>query len=198
MGLGGTRIGWCVTGAFGVMHRVLAEMERIVKEGADVTVIASVAASTVDTRHTRAADLLTRMSQITGKRVLTTLADVEPVGPSKMFDVLLVAPCTGNTAAKIANAITDGPVTMAVKAHLRNGRPVVLSLSSNDLLGMNAKNLGVLLGSRNFYFVPFGQDNPEEKPTSLDADTTLIADALVGALAGRQIQPMLIDRRTRR
>ncbi len=129
-----------------------------------------------------------------GRRPWNTLSEAERTGPGKLFDLVIVAPCTGNTLAKIANAITDGPVTMAVKAHLRNQRPVLISISTNDGLGLNARNLGTLLAVRHIYFVPFGQDKPLEKPASLDADLQLLLDAAGAAIESRQLQPVLIQR----
>jgi len=167
-------------------------MERIIEEGALVWPILSNVVSTVDSKYGKASEWVERVRRITGQDPLTTIVSVEPIGPQKIFDVVVVAPCTGNTLAKIANAITDGPVTMAVKAHLRNQRPVVIAVSTNDGLGLNAKNLGVLLAAKNVYFVPFGQDNPYGKPNSLNAKYELMVDTIVEALDGRQIQPLLI------
>lgn len=192
--LDGKNLGFCVTGSFHNIPRVLPQIERLRNEGASVTPVLSTQVASLDTRFYRAAELQIAIEALTGVKPLTTLTEVEPLGPKKAFDAVVVAPCTGNTLAKIANGITDGPVVMAVKSHLRNGRPVVLSVSSNDLLGINARNLGVLLATKNVYFVPFGQDNPFEKPSSLDSDPSLILDSVVAALQGRQIQPILIPR----
>ena len=123
---------------------------------------------------------------------MTSIVEVEPIGPRKLFDILVIAPCTGNTMAKLANGITDGPVLMAAKAMLRNQRPVVLAISTNDGLGLNAKNLGILLNTKNVYLVPFGQDNPQQKPNSLVARVELLLDTVILALQGKQLQPVLV------
>jgi len=192
--LQGKRIGFGLTGSHCTLERAFPALERLVAEGADVTPIVSEAVATTETRFGTPEAWLNRLYQVTGKRPLRRIAEVEPIGPQKLLDVMVVAPCTGNTMAKLANAITDTPVLMACKAHLRNQRPVVLSISTNDGLGMNAKNLGVLLNTRNIYFVPFGQDNPEGKPNSLDSDLGLLVPTIEAALAGRQLQPLLVPR----
>jgi len=133
-----------------------------------------------------------RLTEITGKEIICTIKGAEPVGPQKLFDVLAVAPCTGNTLAKLACGIADSAVTMACKAHLRNGRPVVIAVSTNDALGANAKNIGDLLNRKNFYFVPLRQDDPQGKPTSMISDLTLLADSVEAALEGRQLQPVIL------
>lgn len=194
MSLQGKRIGFGLTGSHCTLERAFPALERLVAEGADVTPIVSEAVATTETRFGTPEAWLNRLYQVTGKRPLRRIAEVEPIGPQKLLDVMVVAPCTGNTMAKLANAITDTPVLMACKAHLRNQRPVVLSISTNDGLGMNAKNLGVLLNTRNIYFVPFGQDNPEGKPNSLDSDLGLLVPTIEAALAGRQLQPLLVPR----
>ena len=128
---------------------------------------------------------------ITGKEPISTIPDAEPIGPKALFDILLIAPCTGNTLSKLANGISDTPVLMAAKAHLRNNRPLVISLSTNDALGMNLKNIGILLNTKNIYFVPFGQDNYRTKPNSMIAHTNLIPQTIQQALNGKQIQPVI-------
>lgn len=192
--LEGKRLGVCVTGSFHTIPRILQEFKRLRDEGADLVPIVSGAVATLDTRCGTAAEVLKSVEDCAGKRPLCSITEVEPLGPQKSVDLILVAPCTGNTLAKIANGISDGPVTMAVKSTLRNSRPVVLCITSNDVLGLNAKNLGILLGSRNVFFVPFGQDKPLDKPASVESDPALILDTVVGALQGRQIQPILIQR----
>jgi dipicolinate synthase subunit B len=132
------------------------------------------------------------LEEITGKPVINTVVKAEPIGPGKMLDVMIVAPCTGNTLAKLANSIVDGPVLMAAKAQLRNQRPVILAISTNDGLGMNAKNIGLLLNMKNIYLVPFGQDDPQEKPNSLKAKMDLLPATILTALQGRQYQPLLV------
>ena len=144
-----------------------------------------------DTRFGTAHDLMREMERICDHRVIATQKEAEPIGPKGLLDLLIIAPCTGNTLAKLANGITDTPVLMAAKAHLRNGRPLVISVSTNDALGINLKNIGLLFNMKNIYFVPFGQDDPVKKPTSMIARTGLIEDTLKEALEGRQIQPVI-------
>ncbi len=194
MSLHGKRVGFALTGSHCTLDRAFPEIERLVAEGADVTPIVSEAVSTTETRFGAPESWLGRLHQVTGKRPLKRIAEVEPIGPERLLDVMVVAPCTGNTLAKLANAITDTPVVMACKAHLRNQRPVVLAISTNDGLSASAKNLGLLLNMRHIYFVPFGQDNPDAKPNSLDSDLTLLVPAIEAALSGRQLQPILVQR----
>ena len=154
--------------------------------------IVSGACQSTDTRFGSAQDLLAAVERLTGHTPVRSIRDAEPIGPKRLLDVLVIAPCTGNTLGKLANGITDTAVTMAAKAHLRNDRPVVIALASNDALSGAAKNLGELLVRKNYYFVPFGQDDPEKKPCSLMADFSLIGDTVQAALAGRQLQPVLL------
>ncbi len=190
----GKKIGFGLTGSHCTLERAFPELERLVAEGADVTPVVSEAVATTETRFGTPEAWLSRLYQLTGKRPLRRITDAEPIGPQKLLDVMVVAPCTGNTMAKLANGITDTPVLMACKAHLRNQRPVVLAIATNDGLGLNAKNLGLLLNTRNVYFVPFGQDNPSAKPNSLDSDLSLLVPTIEAALAGRQLQPILVRR----
>ncbi|RJQ11270.1 MAG: dipicolinate synthase subunit B [Bacillota bacterium] len=194
MSLHGKRVGFALTGSHCTLERVFPHLERLVVEGADVLPIVSESVASVESRFGTPENWLTRLHEITGKRALRRVSEVEPIGPERLLDVMVVAPCTGNTLAKLANAITDGPVLMACKAHLRNQRPVVLSIATNDGLGMNAKNLGQLLNTRHVYFVPFGQDNPDTKPNSLDSDLSLLVPTVEAALSGRQLQPVLVSR----
>ncbi|HHY97746.1 MAG TPA: dipicolinate synthase subunit B [Firmicutes bacterium] len=197
MRLSGKTIGFALTGSFCTIPEVLPQVEVLVKQGAEVYPILSHNAAMCNTRFGKAAELVKRLEEITGREPICTIQEVEPIGPCAILDVLVVAPCTGNTLAKLAMAITDGPVTMAVKAHLRNGRPVVIGISTNDALSNNAKNLGILLNTKNIYFVPFGQDDPDKKPNSLISKMDLIPDAILAALEGVQLQPLLVDKRTR-
>ena len=148
-------------------------------------------ASVTDSRFGASEDYIRRLETVTGKRVLKSIVEVEPVGPQKMFDVLVIAPCTGNTAAKLANGITDSCVTMAAKSHLRNGRPVLLAIGTNDGLSGSAKNIAELLNRKNIYFLPFYQDDPIGKPRSLASDYTQLEKGILDALEGWQIQPIL-------
>lgn len=193
MSLNNVRIGFAITGSYCTFAKVIPEIENLVREGAEVYPILSAEASDTDTRFGSACEFKEKISKITGKKVIDTIVDAEPIGPNALLDVMLIAPCTGNTLAKLANAITDSPVLMACKAHLRNFRPVVIAVSTNDGLGANAKNVGMLMNMKNVYFVPFGQDNPNEKPNSLVARMDYIKPTIESALMGKQIQPMLIS-----
>lgn len=190
--LEGIKVGFALTGSFCTLEKILPEMEKMVSEGAEVYPIVSEAVDRLDTKFGRAEDWKSRIRAITGKSIIASIVDAEPIGPKSYLDILVIAPCTGNTLAKIANGITDTPVTMACKAHLRNCKPVVVSISTNDGLGANAKNLGLILNTKNMYLVPFGQDNPTGKPNSLVANTELLVPVVVQALKGRQIQPVLL------
>lgn len=185
------RVGCAMTGSFCTFQAVFEAWRALKAGGADMTGIMSFNAATVDTRFGAAGAMLAQLREITGKRPLTKLSEVEPIGPKKLLDALVIAPCTGNTLAKLAAGIADTPVTLAAKSHLRNGRPLLIAVSSNDALAQNARNLGQLLSTRNVYFVPFGQDDPLCKPNSLVARFERLPEALEQALAGRQIQPIL-------
>lgn len=186
-----TKIGLAVTGSFCTFKNLLAAIDDLTTHDFDITPIFSFNVAKLDTRFFKATDFFDIVRQKTGKTPITTIPEAEPIGTSKGLELMLVAPCTGNTLAKIAHGITDTPVTMAVKAQLRNNRPVVLSISSNDALGANAKNIGILLNTRNVYFVPFAQDAPAIKSNSLIADTSRIRETCELALQGKQIQPVL-------
>ena len=157
----------------------------------DIVPIMSENAAETDTRFGTAVENIKRLMAISGKRVTCTIDEAEPLGPKYQMDILLIAPCTGNTLAKLANGITDTAVTMAAKAHLRNGRPILIALSTNDGLSGSAENIGKLLNRKNIYFVPFGQDDPKNKPHSLQADFSLLEESLSAALTGQQIQPII-------
>ena len=186
------RIGFAFCGSFCTMKEAMAALEATAVTFGDVTAIVSETVAATDTRFGTAADFLQEMERITGKAVIRTINTAEPIGPKKLLDALVVCPCTGNTLGKLACGITDTAVTMAVKAHLRNGRPVVLCIATNDGLAATAQNIGILLPRKNLYFVPFGQDDFAQKPTSLVADFTLVPATLEGALRGEQIQPILL------
>lgn len=192
MNINGKKIGVAITGSFCTIQDVIIELERLVFLGADLTPILSNSVATINSRFGRAEDIRRRIELITGKECIDTIAEAEPIGPKRMLDLVLVAPCTGNSLGKIANGITDTPVTMATKAHLRNQMPVVLAIATNDGLAGSAKNLGLLLNTKNIYFVPFGQDDPEKKPTSLIARFGLIVPTIELALEGKQIEPVLV------
>lgn len=188
------RVGWAVCGSFCTFAKAFEELEELVSLGCEVTPIMSQNAYSTDTRFGTAQQHAARLYEITGKTVLHEIATTEPVGPKKMFDVLVVAPCTGNTLAKLAVGIIDTPVTMAVKSHLRNQRPVVIAVSTNDALSGSAKNIGTLRNYKNFYFVPVSQDDCMSKPFSVVADFKQIPQTILEALDGRQIQPVFTQK----
>ena len=191
MSLKGRRIGVALTGSFCTYQKVFTELEKLVREGAVVQTIFSDASQTFDSRFGNAEQFVENAREITGREPMSTIPQAEPVGPENLFDLLIILPCTGNTAAKLANGITDTPVLMAAKAHLRNEKPLLISISTNDALGMNMKNIGLLLNAKNIYFVPFGQDNPQKKPNSMIARTELLIPAAEAALLGKQYQPVI-------
>ena len=196
MRLAGKRIGVAMTGSFCTIPEVLPELEKLVHEGADVYTILSEKVATQNTRFGKAADIICAIERITGKEPILTIAEVEPLGPAKVLDALIIAPCTGNTLAKLASGITDGPVLMAAKSTMRNLRPVIIGISTNDGLSANAKNLGAILNTKHIYVIPFTQDAPFVKPRSLISDMQLIIDTLIAALEGKQLQPILVDRKS--
>ncbi len=187
------RVGFAVCGSFCTHAKVLLALEKLVKEYETVIPIASEMSAFTDTRFGSSEELLEKMETLTGHSVLYDIPSVEPIGPKGLLDVLVIAPATGNTVAKLAAGITDTAVTMAAKAHLRNGRPVVIALASNDGLAAGARNIGELLVRKNYYFVPFGQDNAVQKPSSLVADFSKISETVEAALRGEQVQPMLLQ-----
>lgn len=187
------RIGFAMTGSSCNFQEVLNMLENLAKKDVELFPIMSEAASTFDTRFGKAVDWKERVKQITGNDIIKTIVDAEPVGPKLNFDIIVVAPCTGNTVAKLANAVTDTPVTMACKAQLRNQKPIVLAIATNDGLGANGKNIGLLLNAKNVYFVPFTQDDPTGKPNSLVANFHLVEETIDHALKGKQIQPVLLN-----
>ncbi|MEG2420047.1 MAG: dipicolinate synthase subunit B [Oscillospiraceae bacterium] len=186
------RIGYAFCGSFCTLDRAMAALLAVREQFDDVTPIFSENTAGTDTRFGAASDFVSRAEGICGKKAILTLAAAEPIGPKKLLDVLVVSPCTGNTLAKLAQGITDSVVTMAVKAHLRNARPVVLAVSTNDGLGVGGQNIGILLPRKNVYFVPFGQDDCVKKPTSLVADFGQIPAAIASAAKGEQLQPLLL------
>ncbi|MBR5154982.1 MAG: dipicolinate synthase subunit B [Clostridia bacterium] len=191
MDITGKTIGFAITGSFCTFRVVFPNVKQMVSEGAEVVPIMSEISYTTNTRFGEAEDNIKFLEEVTGKKVISRIQEVEPIGPKKMLDVLVVAPCTGNTLAKIANGIADSSVTLAVKSHLRNKRPVVIAVSSNDGLGNNAKNIGFLANMKNVYLVPFGQDDCLEKENSLVAKMDLIIPSVKMALDGKQIQPII-------
>lgn len=193
MQLKGVRIGFCITGSFCTLSEIIPQIQKLVDEGAEVIPIFSYSVDSMDTRFFAAKDFKEIVENITGKKVINTITGAEPIGPKKMLDIVVIAPCTGNSLAKLAMGITDTPVIMAAKAHLRNLKPVVIAVSTNDGLGNNGKNIALLMNTKNIYFVPFRQDNPKEKANSIVADMDKIYSTILHALEGQQIQPVLIN-----
>ena len=193
MKLNGIKIGFAVTGSHCTVREVLKQLPRLVKDGAEVFPVISRTVDCDDTRFGKSSEWKELLQAETGHDIIKTIVAAEPIGPNKLFDIMVVAPCTGNTLAKLVNGITDTSVLMAIKAHLRNQRPVVLSISTNDGLGINAKNIGLLLNMKNIYMVPFGQDNPQVKANSLVAKISLLPETVCCALEGKQLQPVIIQ-----
>ncbi len=191
MELEGKRVGFAMTGSFCTFSRVIKELENLSSEGAIITPIMSEISYSTDTRFGRSEDFRRRLEMISGNSIIKSVKEAEPIGPKGLLDLLIIAPCTGNTLAKMASGITDTSVTMAAKAHLRNQRPVLIAPSTNDGLSNAAKNIGLLLNAKGIYFVPFGQDDAENKPNSLVADMSQILSAAKAALDGEQLQPIL-------
>lgn len=191
MDLKGKAVGFALTGSFCTFSKVLAELEKVAETGANVFPIMSEIAYSTDTRFGTAENFRTRIEDICKNPIIKTVKEAEPIGPKGYLDILVIAPCTGNTLAKLASGIADSSVTMAAKAHLRNQKPVVIAPSTNDGLGSAAKNIGLLLNNKNLYFVPFGQDDPVKKPNSLVADMVKILPTLELAMEGKQLQPIL-------
>lgn len=186
------RVGFAMCGSYCTHAAVLRALSGLTKTYETVIPILSENAASTNTRFGMSGDLREQLRVLTGREVLCDIPGVEPIGPKAMLDILVIAPATGNTIAKLAGGITDTAVTMAAKAHLRNGRPIVLAIASNDGLSAGARNIGELLVRKNYYFVPFGQDDPEEKPNSLIADFGMIPETMEAALRGEQLQPLLL------
>ncbi|UOQ93266.1 dipicolinate synthase subunit B [Halobacillus shinanisalinarum] len=192
--LKGKKIGFGLTGSHCTYHEVFPVLQELVDQGADVIPILSHTVQKTDTRFGEAAEHLKTIEKITGKEAIMTIPDAEPLGPKNPLDCMVIAPMTGNSTSKFANALTDSPVLMAAKATLRNESPVVLAISTNDALGMNGINIMKLMAAKNIYFVPLGQDHPYKKPNSLVADMTFIPKTIEAAISGKQLQPLLIER----
>lgn len=191
MKLKGKRIGVALTGSFCTYEKAFVQLRKLKEEGAKIVTVFSNAAQTTDSRFGRTEDFMREAEEITGASPLLTIGQAEPIGPKSLLDLLIILPCTGNTAAKLANGITDSPVLMAAKAHLRNEKPLLISISTNDALGMNMKNIGLLINAKHIYFVPFGQDDPTKKPNSMTARTEFLIPSAEAALEGRQYQPVI-------
>lgn len=192
MDLSSYTIGYGITGSFCTFEKTKIAVGELVKLGAAVVPIFSYNVQRMDTRFGGAKEFMEAVEKITGNRGIKTIQEAEPIGPKANLDVMVIAPCTGNTMAKLWNGITDSPVLMASKAHLRNQKPLVISISTNDAMGMNFKNIGNLMNTKNIYFVPFGQDDYKKKPASLIGDLKLLPDTINLAMEGRQIQPVVV------
>ncbi|MFA9558030.1 dipicolinate synthase subunit B [Evansella sp. AB-rgal1] len=194
MSLKGKHIGFGLTGSHCTYEEVMPVMEQLVKAGARVTPFVSYTVQSTDTKFGKSADWLERIQEITDEPLVDTIPKAEPFGPQTPLDCMLIAPMTGNSTSKLANALTDSPVLMGAKATLRTGKPVVVAISTNDALGLNGVNIMKLMSTKNIYFVPFGQDHPFKKPNSLVADMTKIPETIESALNHEQYQPVLIER----
>lgn len=185
-------IGYGITGSFCTFAKTRKEVVRLTEMGANVIPIFSYQAQSTDTRFGSAKEFVEGICEITGNEGIKTMQQAEPIGPNNFLDIMVIAPCTGNSAAKLYNGITDTPVLMAAKAHMRNGKPLVVAISTNDALGVNFKTIGGLMNMKNIYFVPFGQDNHKSKPNSMIAKMELLPDAIEAAMKGKQLQPILV------
>ncbi len=186
------KIGFVLTGSFCTFSKTIPKMKELIDKGAEIIPVMSYNSYSLDTKFGKAKDFIEQIENITGKKVIHTIQDAEPIGPKKMTDVMVIAPCSGNTMSKLACDIIDTPATMAAKSHLRNGFPLVIAPSTNNGLSGNAENLGRLLNRRNYYFVPFRQDNPITKPRSIVFDFESLIKTIEYALDGEQISPILL------
>ncbi len=189
--LSNLRIGFAVTGSFCTFEKAFEQAKILKKNGAELIPVMSYNAASINSRFGNAEDNIKRLENICGRRVITTIEDAEPIGPKNMTDIMVVCPCTGNTCAKLAMSITDTPVTMAVKSHIRNKKPVILALATNDFLAGSMKNIGSLMNMKNYYFVPVYQDDCKKKPTSAVCDFTALEETIINALNGVQTQPII-------
>lgn len=185
-------IGYGITGSFCTFAKTRKEVVRLTEMGANVIPIFSYQAQSCDTRFGSAKEFVEGICEITGNEGIKTMQQAEPIGPNNFLDIMVIAPCTGNSAAKLCNGITDTPVLMAAKAHMRNGKPLVVAISTNDALGVNFKTIGGLMNMKNIYFVPFGQDNHKSKPNSMIAKMELLPESIEAAMKGKQLQPILV------
>ncbi|MBE5931829.1 MAG: dipicolinate synthase subunit B [Lachnospiraceae bacterium] len=189
--LSGCKIGLGITGSFCTFDKILSQIKFLKDEGAEVTPVFSFNTQNMNTRFYAANDFINNVESITGNKGIYTIQQAEQVGPKKLFDIMVIAPCTGNTLAKLTNGITDTPVLMASKAHLRNERPLLIAISTNDGLGMNFQNIGRIMNTKNIYFVPFGQDDCIKKPNSLVAYLDKLKPSILSSLNGKQIEPVI-------
>ena len=194
MSLKGKRIGFGLTGSHCTYDAVFPEIEKLVNAGAEVLPVVTFTVQSTDTRFGKGEDWITRIEELTGHKVLDSIVKAEPLGPRIPLDCMVIAPLTGNTMSKFANAMTDSPVLMAAKATLRNQNPVVVGISTNDALGLNGMNLMRLMATKNIFFIPFGQDDPVKKPNSMVARMTMLTETIEEAVNGKQLQPVLVER----
>lgn len=185
-------VGFALCGSFCTFEKTIRELKRLKDSGTEIVPIMSFNAFSMDTRFGKAEEFRNRIEEICERKIISTIADAEPIGPKKLLDILVIEPCTGNTLAKLANGITDTPVTLAAKAHLRNEKPLVIAVSTNDALSISAKNIGYLLNYKKIYFVPMKEDDAVNKPRSVVADFTKTVETIEMALNGKQIQPILL------
>ena len=186
------KIGFALTGSFCTFKSIIPEIKNIIDHGGKILPIMSFNAYNTDTRFGKAEDFINEIENICNNKIIHTIEDSEPIGPQELTDVMVIAPCTGNTLAKLANGITDTPVLMSAKSHLRNGNPLIIGISTNDGLSNNLKNIGTLINMKNIYFIPFRQDNPITKPNSLVLDVKSVVTTIEKALDMEQIQPLLL------
>lgn len=195
MNVQGKRIGFGLTGSHCTYDAVMPKIEKLIAKGADVIPIVSYTVQSTNTRFGKGEEWVKKLEEMTGHQVIDTIVKAEPLGPKLPLDCMVIAPLTGNSMSKLANAMTDSPVLMAAKATMRNHRPVVVGISTNDALGLNGVNLMRLMAAKNIYFIPFGQDDPFKKPNSMVAHMPLLLDTVEAALEGRQIQPVIVEYR---
>lgn len=186
------KIGFVLTGSFCTFSKVIPKIKELTNKGANILPIMSFNSYNIDTKFGKSEDFINQIEEITGNKIIHTIQDAEPIGPKKLTDIMVIAPCSGNTISKLAYDIIDTPATMAVKSHLRNNLPVVIALSTNNALGSNATNIGMLLNRKNYYFVPFRQDNPITKPRSIVFDFEYLIKTIEYALDDEQIEPILL------
>ena len=186
-------VGLVITGSFCTFKKIIAVIQSLKDRGMNVVPVFSENVQSIDNRFNNAKDFIKEIEELTGQKGIYSIPEAEPIGPKALFDVVVIAPCTGNTMAKLANGITDSTALMAAKAHLRNNRPLVIAISTNDALGINLKNIGQLMNVKNIYFVPFGQDNYNKKPNSMIAHLDRTVDTVILALEGKQLQPVVVS-----
>ncbi|MGG5252898.1 dipicolinate synthase subunit B [Neobacillus sp. SM06] len=194
MSLKGKRIGFGLTGSHCTYDAVFPQIEKLVQEGAEVLPVVTFTVKNTETRFGKGEDWVARIEELTGNKAIDSIVKAEPLGPKIPLDCMVIAPLTGNSMSKFANAMTDSPVLMAAKATLRNGKPVVLGISTNDALGLNGVNLMRLMATKNIYFIPFGQDDPIKKPNSMVARMEMLTETIESAIGGKQIQPVIIEK----